>query len=148
MDAVVDGTFHAAEGVRYVGFWMRLLAGLVDLVLVLFIVTPVAVMLFGEGWTDARGLVGFIINWVPLGAAIIAFWMKKGATPGKMLIRAVVVDAQTHASIDIWQGITRYLGYFVSTIPALAGMVCVGVDARKQGWHDKMARTVVIYRPN
>ncbi len=147
MDAVAGVPFGAAEGVRYVGFWMRLVAGLIDLVLVLFLVTPVAVMLFGEGWTDARGLVGFLINWVPLGAAIIAFWMKKGATPGKMLIRAVVVDAQTHASIDVWQGITRYLGYFVSTIPAFAGLVCVGVDERKQGWHDKMARTVVVYRP-
>ena len=138
---------HAAEGARYVGFWARAAAGLLDLVLVLFVATPVAVYLFGDGWTDGRGVLGFVVNWVPLGGAIIAFWVMKGATPGKMAISAVVVDAQTHAPVDFWQALTRYVGYFVSTIPLLAGLAWVAFDERKQGWHDKMARTVVIYRP-
>jgi uncharacterized RDD family membrane protein YckC len=136
----------ALGGVRYVGFWARLAAGLLDLVAVLFVVTPVTVFVFGDGWTDARGVVGFVVNWVPLGAAIIAFWVMKGATPGKMAISAIVVDAQTHAPVDFWQALTRYVGYFVSTLPLFAGLAWVAFDARKQGWHDKMARTVVIYR--
>ena len=140
---------HAAavQEVRYVGFWARLAAGLLDLVAVMFVVTPVTVFVFGDGWTDARGVVGFVVNWVPLGAAIIAFWVMKGATPGKMAISAIVVDAQTHAPVDFWQALTRYVGYFVSTLPLFAGLAWVAFDARKQGWHDKMARTVVIYRP-
>ena len=139
---------HAAavQEVRYVGFWARLAAGLLDLVAVLFVVTPVTVFVFGDGWTDARGVVGFVVNWVPLGAAIIAFWVLKGATPGKMAISAIVVDAQTHAPIDFWQAVTRYVGYFVSTLPLFAGLAWVAFDPLKQGWHDKMARTVVIYR--
>lgn len=137
----------AVDGIRYVGFWARLAAGLLDLVAVLFVVTPVTVYVFGDGWTDARGVVGFAVNWVPLGAAIIAFWVMKGATPGKMAISAVVVDAQTHAPVDFWQALTRYVGYFISTLPLFAGLAWVALDARKQGWHDKMARTVVIYRP-
>jgi len=136
----------ALDGVRYVGFWARLAAGLLDLVAVMFVVTPVTVFVFGDGWTDARGVVGFVVNWVPLGAAIIAFWVMKGATPGKMAISAIVVDAQTHAPVDFWQALTRYVGYFVSTLPLFAGLAWVAFDARKQGWHDKMARTVVIYR--
>jgi uncharacterized RDD family membrane protein YckC len=136
----------ALDEVRYVGFWARLAAGLLDLVAVLFVVTPVTVFVFGDGWTDARGVVGFVVNWVPLGAAIIAFWVMKGATPGKMAISAIVVDAQTHAPVDFWQALTRYVGYFVSTLPLFAGLAWVAFDARKQGWHDKMARTVVIYR--
>jgi uncharacterized RDD family membrane protein YckC len=135
------------EEVRYVGFWARLAAGLIDLVAVLFVVTPVAVFLFGDGWTDMRGVVGLVVNWVPLGAAIIAFWVMKGATPGKMAIAAVVVDADTHAPVDLWQGLARYVGYFVSTLPVLSGFAWMAFDARKQGWHDKMARTIVIYRP-
>ena len=141
------GAAGAAAPVRYVGFWPRVAAGLLDLVLVLFVVTPVAVFLFGDGWTDGRGMLGFAVNWVPLGGAIIAFWMTKGATPGKIAISAVVVDAQTHAPVDFWQALTRYVGYFVSTVPLFAGLGWVAFDARKQGWHDKMARTVVIYRP-
>ena len=136
-----------AAGVRYVGFWARVAAGLLDLILVMFVVTPVLVFLFGDGWTDGRGVIGFVVNWVPLGGAIIAFWVMKGATPGKMAISAVVVDAQTHAPVDFWQALTRYVGYFVSTIPLFAGLAWVAFDTRKQGWHDKMARTVVIYRP-
>ena len=135
-----------AAGVRYVGFWARVAAGLLDLILVMFVVTPVLVFLFGDGWTDGRGVIGFVVNWVPLGGAIIAFWVMKGATPGKMAISAVVVDAQTHAPVDFWQALTRYVGYFVSTIPLFAGLAWVAFDTRKQGWHDKMARTVVIYR--
>ncbi|MCK9687740.1 RDD family protein [Scleromatobacter humisilvae] len=147
VDALAGAVERQAEGVRYVGFWARLAAGLLDLILVLFVVIPVLVWLFGDGWTEGRGVVGFVVNWVPLGGAIIAFWVMKGATPGKMAISAVVVDAQTHSPVDFWQALTRYVGYFVSTIPLFAGLAWVAFDARKQGWHDKMARTVVVYRP-
>ena len=33
--------------------------------------------------------------------------------------------------------------YFVSTIVFL-GLIWVGIDSRKQGWHDKLAGTVVV----
>ena len=144
MNATMPGR---VDGVRYVGFWKRLAAGVLDLILVLFVVTPVTVYVFGDGWTNARGVLGFVVNWVPLGGAIIAFWVMKGATPGKLVISAAVVDADTHAPVDFWQALTRYVGYFISTIPVLAGLAWIGFDARKQGWHDKMARTVVIHRP-
>jgi len=32
----------------------------------------------------------------------------------------------------------------VSTIPLCLGLIWAGIDPRKQGWHDKMARTLVI----
>ena len=147
MSAIVATAERAGDGVRYVGFWARLAAGLLDLVLVMFVVTPVMLYVFGDGWTNARGVLGFVVNWVPLGAAIIAFWVMKGATPGKLAISAAVVDAQTHAPVDFWQALTRYVGYFISAVPLMAGVAWVAFDARKQGWHDKMARTVVIHRP-
>jgi uncharacterized RDD family membrane protein YckC len=136
-----------AAGVRYAGFWRRAVAGAIDLVLLLFVVVPLVASVIGLGWTTTEGLAAIVVNWVPLGAALIAFWMFKGATPGKMAVSAVVVDAQTHAPVDFWQALTRYVGYFVSTVPLFAGLAWVAFDARKQGWHDKMARTVVIHRP-
>ena len=147
MSALAPSTPHAAAGVLYVGFWRRLAASLLDLVIVMFVLTPVVLYVFGDGWTNAQGVMGIVVNWVPLGGALIAFWMFKGATPGKMAISAIVVDAQTHAPVDFWQALTRYVGYFVSTIPLFAGLAWVAFDTRKQGWHDKMARTVVIFRP-
>ncbi len=39
----------------------------------------------------------------------------------------------------------RYLAYFVSLVPLGLGYLWVALDKRKQGWHDKIAGTVVIY---
>lgn len=136
----------ATDDVEYVGFWVRLAATLVDLLGVMFIVVPVTVGLLGDGWAYAQGSAAFFINWVVPGAAFVSFWVFKGATPGKMLFKAEVVDAQTRATPDFWQALTRYVGFFVSVTPLLLGFVWVAFDARKQAWHDKMARTVVIYR--
>ena len=136
-----------AADVRYVGFWARLAAALVDIVALLFVVVPVTLYIFGDGWAYTEGAVAFVVNWVVPGAAFGAFWILRGATPGKMLLKAAVVDAQTHAPVDFWQALTRYVGYFVSMTPLLIGFAWIAFDARKQGWHDKMARTVVIYRP-
>jgi len=136
----------ATDDVEYVGFWARLLASLIDLVGVMFVVVPVTVFLLGDGWAYAQGGAAFFVNWVVPGAAYVAFWVFKGATPGKMVIKAEVVDAQTRATPDFWQALTRYVGFFVSVTPLLLGFVWVAFDARKQAWHDKMARTVVIYR--
>ena len=134
-------------GVRYAGFWRRAVAGAIDLALLLFVVIPLVASYIGLGWTTTQGLAAIVVNWVPLGAVLIAFWKFKGATPGKMAVSAVVVDAESHAPVDFWQALTRYVGYFISTIPLFAGLAWIGFDARKQGWHDKMARTVVIHRP-
>ncbi|MEO8407836.1 MAG: RDD family protein, partial [Oxalobacteraceae bacterium] len=35
-------------------------------------------------------------------------------------------------------------GYFVSALPFCLGLIWVGLDKRKQGWHDKLAGTVVV----
>jgi len=136
----------AMDGVEYVGFWARLLASLIDLVGVMFVVVPVTVFLLGDGWAYAQGGAAFFVNWVVPGAAYVAFWVFKRATPGKMVIKAEVVDAQTRATPDFWQALTRYVGFFVSVTPLFLGFVWVAFDARKQAWHDKMARTVVVYR--
>jgi uncharacterized RDD family membrane protein YckC len=61
-----------------------------------------------------------------------------------MLIGAEVVDAQTGAALSVRQSIGRYFGYYVSILPLLLGLAWVAFDPRKQGWHDKLAGTVVV----
>jgi uncharacterized RDD family membrane protein YckC len=70
--------------------------------------------------------------------------MYRQATPGKMAIGARVVDATTGGAPSTRQLVIRYLGYYVSTIPLLLGLIWVAFDPRKQGWHDKLAGTVVV----
>ena len=146
MNANVDtpqGGAVAAE-VEYVGFWPRVGAALVDTLAVMFLVTPLAVWYFGVGWANAEGATAFVINWILPGVAVVLFWHYKSATPGKMVISAVVVDATTFGRPSLPQLIGRYVGYYVSAIPLMIGIIWVAFDKRKQGWHDKMANTVVI----
>ncbi|MBL8320870.1 MAG: RDD family protein, partial [Acinetobacter sp.] len=42
------------------------------------------------------------------------------------------------------QSIIRYVGYFPAMMALFIGIFWVAFDKRKQGWHDKMANTVVI----
>lgn len=90
------------------------------------------------------GVMGFLIRWVFPAVAIILFWLYRQATPGKMLFSAHVVDAETGSNLTVGQSIGRYFAYFVSALPLCLGFLWVAFDARKQGWHDKLAGTVVI----
>jgi uncharacterized RDD family membrane protein YckC len=76
--------------------------------------------------------------------AVVVFWLYRQATPGKMALSMRVVDAETGNTLTLGQSIGRYLGYFVSIIPFGLGLIWVAFDPRKQGWHDKLAGTVVI----
>lgn len=130
------------------GFWARVAASIVDSILVLMISVPVLSLVYGTAyWTSStlvHGPVDVIMNWVFPAIAVVVFWISRQATPGKMLISAKVVDARTGGKPSTGQFVGRYLGYFVSAIPLFLGLIWVGIDGRKQGWHDKLAGTVVI----
>jgi uncharacterized RDD family membrane protein YckC len=40
----------------------------------------------------------------------------------------------------------RYVGYWVVWITLFIGFIWVAFDGRKQGWHDKIAGTLVVRR--
>lgn len=42
------------------------------------------------------------------------------------------------------QFIGRYFAYLIAFLPLCLGVIWVGIDKKKQGWHDKLAGTVVI----
>lgn len=135
---------------EYVGFWARVGACIIDSIIILAIATPLVLSIYGTGYfmdADAsliRGPADFLITWVAPAVATILFWLYKQATPGKMAVAARVVDARTGNPPTLQQSIIRYLGYFVSTLPLGLGLIWVAFDPRKQGWHDKLAGTVVI----
>ena len=133
---------------EYVGFWARVAASLIDTVLLCLILYPVLTMVYGrEYWTSLaliKGPADFILQWVLPPLAIIAFWLARQATPGKMVIHARIVDAETGQPLTRGQAIGRYFGYYLSLLVFGLGFFWVGWDRRKQGWHDKLAGTVVI----
>ena len=138
----------ASEELEYAGFWIRVWASIIDTLLLGIVVYPLLTAVYGDaywGRTDfVHGPMDVLISWVLPAAAVIAFWVARQATPGKMAISARIVDARTGNNPGTGQLLIRYLGYFVSSIPLGLGLFWVAFDARKQGWHDKMAGTVVV----
>jgi uncharacterized RDD family membrane protein YckC len=153
--------------VSYTGFWWRFLANLVDTLIMsavqfglLFLLFPGAVDMevaaqgepgtgigpLGELETGSGALVtGVNLLAILLGVAyVLGFWLTKQATPGKLAIGARIVDARTGGKPSVGQFILRYLGYFLSSLPLFLGFLWVAFDRRKQGWHDKIAGTVVV----
>jgi uncharacterized RDD family membrane protein YckC len=129
----------------YVGFWQRLLAFLIDAMVVFALYGPIVIMVFGTDyfelevpryWDLATGLVIVL--------ATLLFWRYQGATPGKIAIAAKIVDAETGNAPSTGRLVIRLLGYIVSALPLYLGFVWIAFDRRKQGWHDKIAGTVVI----
>jgi uncharacterized RDD family membrane protein YckC len=134
---------------EYAGFWVRVGASLIDTILLMVVIVPWLIAIygwsyFGETTGFVAGPMDFLISWVLPAIAIIVFWMYRQATPGKMAVSARIVDAVSGGAPSTGQLVGRYFGYFVSTIPLGLGLVWVAFDKRKQGWHDKLAGTVVI----
>ena len=136
------------DELEYVGFWARVGAAVIDTVLTLCITMPLLLAIYGWAYFENTEMVAgpadAVISWLLPAVAVILFWLMKQATPGKMAVSARIVDAATGRPITLGQSIGRYLGYFVSGLPLGLGLLWVAWDPRKQGWHDKLAGTVVI----
>ena len=138
------------ENPEYAGFWIRVGASLIDTLLLLAITMPLLYAIYGQAYFEpeevelAAGTADFLLTWVAPAVAAIAFWIYRQATPGKMMLGLKVVDAKTGNTLRTPQAIIRYIGYYVATIPLGIGIIWVALDERKQGWHDKMAGTVVL----
>jgi uncharacterized RDD family membrane protein YckC len=135
---------------QYVGFWARFIACLINTVIICiplwivmkvlgieldFAASPEAL----EAQMDRVQTLNLVLSTV----FFIGLWLLTQTDPGKMLFGAVIVDAKTGAKPSTLQYVLRYLGYIVSTLPLFLGFFWVGWDARKQGFHDKIAGTVV-----
>lgn len=138
------------NNLEYVGFWSRVGAAILDSIIVGLITVPAMYAIYGSGYfmdPEAPLIAGpadFLISWVFPAVAVILFWLYKQATPGKMVVSARVVDAKTGNSLTTGQAVIRYLAYFVAMIPLFLGIFWVAFDPRKQGWHDKLAGSVVV----
>jgi len=133
---------------RYVGFWKRVLASLIDTLILVVIIIAIALAFYGRQYMTLSSegktlLFDVIVQGVLPAVAAILFWRFRGATPGKMLISAKIVDAETLGAPSTGQLVGRYFAYIVSSILML-GFLWIAFDKRKQGWHDKLAGTVVI----
>ena len=139
------------DELEYVGFWRRIWATTIDAIFVLIIVEPIIWVSYGESYFENSeyseiflGPLDIFLSLIFPSVATILFWRLKQATPGKMLISTRIVDEITGGPLTIAQSIRRYFAYLLAACPFGLGFVWVAFDARKRGWHDMLAGTVVV----
>ena len=151
---------------HYAGFASRLIAYTIDTVIAIagisiiwWLITitvdllNVREVIAALGWTDKfsllfdptddfilRGLV-FIIG---AGLYQIFFLTLSNRTIGKGLMGLQVVPLKG-GRIGVFRATLRYLGYVVSIIPLFFGFIWILFSRQRQGWHDKIAGTCVVY---
>lgn len=156
VDPVYDERRHQP---RYVGFWLRTLSLFVDSVVLSVLTIALIATYFqldldlglGDGLTPAerfeRTWIGAMVAFQLLPWCLLAVsWWWFASSPLKLVLGIRIVDAATFARPTFLQTLLRLLGFIASALCAGIGFLWVAYDARKQGWHDKLAKTVVIYR--
>jgi uncharacterized RDD family membrane protein YckC len=133
---------------EYAGFWIRVGATLIDTVIIMIVLMVPLSFIYGEQyWLGDEYFHGFwdiILGYVVPVVATIWFWLRFMGTPGKMALKLKIVDAKTGNKLVTGQAIGRYFAYLVSMLPLGLGFIWIGIDSKKQGWHDKLAGTVVV----
>jgi uncharacterized RDD family membrane protein YckC len=114
------------------GFWVRMAAMLIDVLLVGF----------------AMSLVdhAFRMQLLVLAAYGAIMWKLRGSTVGGIVfdLQVVRVDGR---DVDWETAIVRSLGCFLSLAVAGLGFIWIAFDDSNQAWHDKIAGTVVVRVP-
>ena len=141
------GTDNGEEQV-FAGFWVRTFASIIDTVLIVLVTWPILTAIYGVDYWLSESLINgvwdVLLTYIFPAIAVIIFWIYKSATPGKMVFGLRVISLNDNRRLSVGQSIGRYLAYYLSMIPLFIGFIWVAFDARKQGWHDKLAKTVVV----
>jgi uncharacterized RDD family membrane protein YckC len=143
-----------APGVRFASHGARLVAYIVDGILVGVLVTIVAVLLsFGVAALAVAGADGLaVLGGLLVVVAIFAvslgyfpwFWVKGGATPGMRIFNLRVVRDRDGGPIGWGEALLRLVGFWVSSIVFYLGFAWILIDKRRRGWHDLIAGTVMV----
>lgn len=150
---------HAGlPGPRYAGFWARFAASIIDGLILSLIFLPVNFLFwvvdqniyFWGAWNVERGISSGLVLLFNLVRTLVSWAYysyltgRYGATLGKKLLGLRVVSEDLQP-ITYGTAIVREIpAKLLSALACMLGYIWVGFDTRKQGWHDKIAGTLVI----
>lgn len=111
------------------GFWIRFLATLLDLILLIWLV-PMTERFFIFLWASYH----------------VGMWVWKGTTIGGIVcsLRVVRTDGRP---MDFTVALVRALASVFSALPLFLGFFWAGWSRERQSWHDKIAGTVIVRTP-
>ena len=133
----------AQEKSNYAGFGIRFVAYLVDVIILMVIVFVIGFVfaLAGMGNSPILTALMYLLGF----GYLIYFTGSTGQTLGKKALGIKVVKVGTNKNPDYVGAFLReVVGKFISGLILFLGYFWVIWDDKKQGWHDKIAGTVVI----
>lgn len=140
--ALIGSSEQAGFGLRY-GAWMfDFLITLIAIMVFTFVVTAASRRSVVGSNTDLLIVAGltlllFVLNFVVLAGA-------GGQTAGMRILGIYIVRVDGRP-FSMKQALLRHLiGYPLSTAAFFLGFLWMLWDPRQQGWHDKLARTIVV----
>jgi uncharacterized RDD family membrane protein YckC len=130
----------------YGGFWLRVVAYVIDAILLGIAASVIGVATGGGMYGDLEHL-----NYSGSGISLVVGWLyfalmessERGATVGKMAVGLRVVTDQGHR-LSFLNATGRYLAKFISAIILGIGFLMVAFSDRKRGLHDMIAGTLVV----
>jgi uncharacterized RDD family membrane protein YckC len=140
-----------APQVRYGGFWLRVVAYIIDAIvlnIVLWLLTVITgLRLISYTATDH-------LEPLPILAPLVVNWLyfalmessQRGATIGKMALGLRVVTDQGQR-LSFARATGRYFAKFISALILGIGFLMVAFTERKRGLHDMIASTLVVKVP-
>ncbi|MGD0792551.1 MAG: RDD family protein [Terriglobales bacterium] len=143
-------------GVGYGGFWIRVVAAIIDAIILRVVVAPVGMIFGGLGLAGRMmggiphigfGLLGGGVSFILLifGSWLYEAFMESSsyqATLGKMIFGMKVTDLNGNR-ISFERATGRHFAKWLSAIILCIGYIMVGLTDRKQGLHDLLAGTLV-----
>jgi uncharacterized RDD family membrane protein YckC len=145
----MEQTHGGAATETYAGFFVRFIASMIDTIVLACLIAPIVYLVYGAEYLEREGRLfsgwgHFLLTRVLPMVVVVVFWIYKSATPGKMALGLKIVDARTGGAPTAGQAVLRYIAYYVSLLPLALGFFWIIWDERKQGWHDKIAKTYVV----
>ena len=160
------------KNVHYAGFWIRLVAYLIDMIILLIVLLIAGSIVAGltggildvstedldltqlnvltedldlnqvEDFARIVGtILGFVIQWLYFA---LQFSSKKQATLGMRAVGVKVVD-YNYKRISFANATGRFFGMILSGFIIYIGFIMIAFTKRKQGLHDFMCKTYIIY---
>ena len=143
----------AIDPARLAGIGLRLGAAVLDALLPLLVYLPLVAVVWpvssmdpSSGALTAVGLAATVVFTALMGYLAYALvQLGQGRSPGKKLLSLRVIYLETGRPAGFWRMLLReVIGKWVSAVVLYLGFFWAIWDERHQGWHDKIAKTVVV----
>jgi uncharacterized RDD family membrane protein YckC len=146
--------FQDFQTPSYAGFWIRVLAYLIDCLVMMAVSCPLGILL-GVGvvaigadqnsdssivTNGASNVLSILLGWLYFSLLESSSWQ---GTVGKKVLGLRVTDLNGNR-ISFGRATGRYFGMFLSSMICFIGLIMVAFTEKKQGLHDMIAGTLVL----